>query len=81
MSTSSLSCADNQEFLVFAVSIVPKAEPLRWKELTASRILNELHSLRDCLERKEDPHSPQDVLWVLVSLCTSAATERKKKKD
>lgn len=76
MSMSSLSCVDNQEFLVFAVSIIPKAEIIELK-IT--------HSIKDTecnlwhyLEKKVYFHSPHNLVWGLVSLYTSAATEKSK---
>lgn len=81
MSTSGLSCAGNQEFLVFVVSIIPKAETTE-VEITHSikNTARKLHNLWDYLERKKDPHSPHNLVWVLVSLYTSAATEKSKRK-
>lgn len=79
---SSLSCADNQESLDFVVCTVPKAKTTEM-EITHSIKSTKLKlcNLWDYLDRKKDPHSPHNLVWVLVSLNTSAATEKKKSKD
>lgn len=81
MSTSSLSCADDREFVAFAVPTIPKAD-ITEVEITHSikETKRKLRNLWHHLERKKDPHSTHNVVWGLVSLYTSAATEKSKQK-
>lgn len=80
MSTSSLSCADNQEFLVSAVSTIPKAEITEVEITHSINTKRKLHTCGTTWRQKKDPHSPHNLVWVLVSLYTQLLQKKKKKK-
>lgn len=64
-------------FLQF--SVVPKAEPLEVEITHSIKNTEQTTYLWDYLERKKDPHSPHNLVWVLVSLYTSAAIKKNQK--
>ena len=78
---SSLSCADDQEFLVSAGSTIPKAE------ITEVEITHSIKSTeRNCIphgttwRQKEDPRAPHNLAWVLVSLYTQLLQKNQNKR-
>lgn len=80
MSTSSLFCADDQEFLVFAGSSVPMAE------ITEVEIAHSMKSTEgNCItcgtawRRKQDPHPHVIGVGLSVSVHTAATGKSKKK--
>lgn len=79
MSTSSFSCADNQEFLVSAVSTVPKAEITEVEITHSIKTERKLQNLWHYLERKKGSSFPTAFGVGFKCLCIHQLLRKKSK--